>query len=152
YACWRLREQSEGDGEEPNGEPGLFGDIPAPSERGSPATDYDRMAKTIRDWPADQLLDVRRPEIRTAIQRMARVPIEVYFVERFVQLAKPGGIIAVIVPESIMASEQLGPLRTWVMERVQLLAVVALPQKVFTGVGAKAKTGILFARRLTKAE
>ncbi|MGH7137822.1 MAG: N-6 DNA methylase [Pirellulales bacterium] len=83
---------------------------------------------------------------------MAATAIEVFFVERFVQLAKPGGIIAVIVPESILASDRLCLLRSWLMEQVVLLAVATLPQKVFSGVGANARTGILFARRHTLAE
>jgi hypothetical protein len=36
------------------------------------------------------------------------------------------------------------------MERMDILATVSLPQKVFTGVGANAKTTILFARRLRR--
>ena len=69
------------------------------------------------------------------------------FTERFVRLAKPGGLIAVIVPDSIVASDRLGPLRIWLMGRMELLATVGLPQKVFKGVGANAKTTIVFARR-----
>ena len=65
------------------------------------------------------------------------------------RLAKPGGLIAVIVPESIVASDRLGPFRIWLLGRMDLLASVSLPQKVFTGVGANAKTSIVFARRRT---
>lgn len=64
------------------------------------------------------------------------------------RLAKPGGLIAFIVPDSIVASDSLGPLRTWMIARMDLLAVVGLPQKVFTGVGANAKTSIVFGRKL----
>src|SRR5207253_10849784 len=138
--------------EDDTDQPSLFGDLSFPAERGLQATDYDRMAEALRDWPADKLLDVRRPEVRSTIQRLASTAIEVYFVERFVQLARPGGMIAMIVPESILASDELGPLRIWLLEHVRLFAVVTLPQKVFTGVGANAKTGILFARRFTAPE
>src|SRR5262249_11968791 len=100
----------------------------------------------------NKLLDTGRPAIRNAIRRMAGTAIEVFFMERFVQLTKPGGLIAVIVPESILASDQLAALRRWLLQEIQLLAVVGLPQKVFTGVGAKAKTGIIFARRYTLEE
>lgn len=53
-----------------------------------------------------------------------------------------------IVPESIVASDRLGLFRIWLLGRMDLLASVSLPQKVFTGVGANAKTSIVFARRL----
>jgi type I restriction-modification system DNA methylase subunit len=83
---------------------------------------------------------------------MAATAVEVYFVERFVRLAKPGGWIAMIVPESILSSDQLSPLRQWVLTQARMYAVIGLPQKVFTGVGANARTGIVFLRRLTAAE
>ena len=57
-----------------------------------------------------------------------------------------------IVPESILASDRLTLFRALLMEHVVLLAVVGLPQKVFTGVGANARTGIFFGRRYTTAD
>src|SRR5438093_7794816 len=71
------------------------------------------------------------------------------FTERFVRLAKPGGLIGVIVPESIVASDRLAPFRIWLLGKMDLLASVSLPQKTFTGVGANAKTSIVFGRRRT---
>ena len=152
YECWRRRSEQEEEELEEEEQRGLFADLDLRPEKNPQAADYDRLARMVSDWPANQLLDVSRSEVRETIRRLAGIAIEVYFVERFVQLAKPGGMIAVIVPESILASDQVAPLRKWLFHQVRLLAVVSLPQKVFTGVGAKAKTGILFARRLTRAE
>ena len=89
-----------------------------------------------------------RTEVRDALRRLASTAIEVFFTERFLRLARPGGLIAVIVPESILASDRVGPLRKWLTGEMDLLAVVSLPHKVFTGVGANAKTSIIFAQRL----
>ena len=85
--------------------------------------------------------------MRDAIRRLAGTAIKVVFTERFVRLAKPGGLIALIVPESIVASDRLGAFRIWLLGKMDLLASVSLPQKIFTGVGANAKTSIIFARR-----
>jgi predicted RNA methylase len=154
YVCWRLRpppgceDWAEADG----GPTALFDRSSLAPNGDARDSAHDRAARSIAEWPADRPLDVRRADVRSAIQRMASIPIEVYFVERFVHLAKPGGAIAMIIPENILASDQLAPLRTWLMEQAQLLAIVSLPQKVFTGVGANAKTGIVFAYRFTKAE
>jgi len=154
YSCWRLNATPDG-GEEPDDESGnsstdLFGGL-ALNDRPRPtASDLERTALLITRWPADRLLDVSRPEIRDVIERLASTAIEVFFTERFLRLAKPGGLIAVIVPESIVASDRMSPLRHWLMEQMNLLAGVSLPQKVFTGVGANAKTTILFARRLRR--
>jgi hypothetical protein len=154
--CWRLRDATD-DGLEAAIEPsdgarGLFAELDLSTDRNLRATDYQSMAERIAQWPSGRPLDVSQPAVRNAVRRMAATAIEVYFVERFVQLARPGGMIAAIVPESILASDQLGPFRLRLMESMQLLAVVGLPQKVFTGVGANARTGIIFSRRYTAAE
>lgn len=154
YACWRLREAGDeqdcmlGDGDAGS----LFAELDLPVNRAARPDDYEAMAAFVEEWSAGRPLDVSQSALKSAVRRMAATAIEVFFMERFVQLAKPGGVIAVIVPESILASDRLGPLRWWLMERVVLLAVATLPQKVFSGVGANARTGILFARRHTTAE
>ncbi len=156
YMCWRLREESEeviDAGLANNGiGTGLFADLDLSGDRPVRASDYERMFQAVAAWPADLPLDIRQPEVRDTLRRLASTTNEVFFTERFAQLAKPGGMVAVIVPESILASDQLAPLRSWLMQEIQLLAVVSLPQNVFTGVGAKAKTGIVFARRYAAEE
>lgn len=150
YACWRLNITAE-DEEAPAAESksqDLFAEFDFSDHRRPVASDYERMAKFIAGWGADQPLDASKSEVRDTIRRLASTSIEVYFTERFIQLAKPGGLIAVIVPQSIVASDQLAPLRAWLLEHIELLAVVGLPRKVFTGAGANANTSIIFARRL----
>jgi hypothetical protein len=152
YLCWRLRDDSddaiESGSNNINGS--LFAELDSVSQARS--SSFEAMVQEIAECPSKQLLDTRRPAVRNAIRRMASTAIEVFFTERFVQLAKPGGMIAVIVPESVLASDQLTPFRMWLMREIQLLAVIGLPQRVFSGVGAKAKTGIILARRYTDAE
>ena len=55
---------------------------------------------------------------------------------RFLRLTKPGGLIGVIVPESIVAGNRLAPLRLWLTGRMDVCTSTKLPQKVFSGVGA----------------
>jgi hypothetical protein len=150
YACWQLNITTE-DEQTPAPESkaeDLFVGFDFSDQRRPVASDYERMAKFIAGWAADQPLDTSKPEVRDTIRRLASTSIEVFFTERFLQLAKPGGLIAVIVPQSIVASDQLAPLRAWLLQQIELLAVVGLPRKVFTGVGANANTSIIFARRL----
>jgi type I restriction-modification system DNA methylase subunit len=152
YLCWRLRVDSDDPVEStgPNMNGSLFAEFDSSSQ--SRPSNIESMVREIADCPSNQLLDAAWPAVRNAIRRMASTAIEVFFTERFVQLAKPGGMIAVIVPESVLASDQLTPFRIWLMREIQLLAVIGLPQHVFSGIGAKAKTGILIARRYTPSE
>ncbi|HXR05170.1 MAG TPA: N-6 DNA methylase [Verrucomicrobiae bacterium] len=151
YSCWRLETESEPDEaaeEKSESAPVELFTASALFDRRRPtASDYERAAQLIAHWPADRPLDTSRLEVRDAIRRLAGTAIEVVFTERFVRLAKPGGLIAIIVPESIVASDRLGAFRIWLLGKMDLLASVSLPQKIFTGVGANANTSIIFARR-----
>ncbi len=152
YSCWRLGagpdEDNQAEAETESAPAELFAAAAIFDRRRPTQSDYERAAHLIAHWPPDRPLDTSRSEVRDTIRRLASTAIEVIFTERFVRLAKPGGLIAIIVPESIVASDRLGPFRLWLLGRMDLLASVSLPQKVFTGVGANAKTTILFARRL----
>lgn len=158
YSCWRLDAElepaleAEADDEvQAEAAPGeLFSAGELNDRRRPTASDFEQAARLLGQWPPNRPLDVARPEIRDTIRRLASTAIEVMFTERFVRLTRPGGLIALIVPESIVASDRLGPLRMWLLGRMDLLASISLPQKVFTGVGANAKTSIIFARRLTQ--
>jgi hypothetical protein len=152
YSCWRLEPEPEEEAtDEAEDAPTELFAASALCDRARPtAGDLERAAQLIGHWPPNRPLDTSRPEIRDTIRRIASAAIEVMFTERFVRLAKPGELIALVVPESIVASDRLGPFRIWLLGRMDLLASISLPQKAFTGVGANARTSILFARRLAQ--
>lgn len=99
----------------------------------------------------EKLIQKRKP-LQDWIRRVASFPIEVLFVERFIRLAKPGGFIAVIVPDGILANYQLQFLRDWIEGKARWLAIVSLPRETFKASGITAKTSILFLRKLLPDE
>jgi hypothetical protein len=147
YACWRLTKETENTGAEIGAGAADEWFARAGDKHGNGADEFSQAAEMVAAWPRNRWLDPKRPETRRLLRRLASTPIEVFFMERFLRLTKPGGLIAVIVPKSIVASDQLGPLRTWRLTEMDLLAVVSLPQKVFVGVGANARTSVVSARR-----
>jgi hypothetical protein len=151
YSCWRLGEGADDDevteAASERAPTELFAASALLDRRCPTQSDFERAAHLIANWPLNRPLDFARPELRDTVRRLASIAIEVVFTERFVRLAKPGGLIAIIVPESIVASDRLGAFRIWLLGRMDLLASISLPQKVFTGVGANAKTTIVFAQR-----
>ncbi|MFH0931332.1 MAG: N-6 DNA methylase [Candidatus Zixiibacteriota bacterium] len=86
------------------------------------------------------------------IKKLMTFPIEILFTERFLQLAKPGGLIAIILPDGIYANAQTQYFRDWLLQRGSPLAIVSLPRKVFTSTGANAKTTILFMKKRIPGE
>jgi len=82
-----------------------------------------------------------------AKQRIKSFSIEILFLERFIQLAKPDGWIAIIIPDGILTNSNSHYVREFVSEKARVEAVVSLPRDAFKNVGTSAKTSILFLQK-----
>lgn len=82
-----------------------------------------------------------------AKQRIKSFAIEILFLERFIQLAKPGGWIAIIIPDGILTNSNSHYVREFVSEKARVEAIVSLPRDAFKNVGTTAKTSILFLQK-----
>lgn len=72
--------------------------------------------------------------------------IEVLFLERFISLARDGGVIGIILPDGIFLNTVYKKLREFILDRCKVLAVVSLPRAIFNGSkSTTSKTSILFA-------
>ena len=74
-------------------------------------------------------------------------PIEILFLERFWQLARPGGFVAIIIPDGILANARLAYVREWLTARASIKKVVSLPQHTFQRHGASSKASILVFKK-----
>ena len=97
---------------------------------------------------ASRLKELSKEELR----KLVAFPIEVLFLERFVQFAKPGGLIGIIIPDGILANINLRYIQEWLFEKTQVLAIISLPRETFKYIGTTAKTSILFLRKLREGE
>jgi hypothetical protein len=86
------------------------------------------------------------------LKKIIGCPIELLFTERFLQLAKPSGYIAIILPDGVFSNATLQYFRNWLLTQAQILAILSLPRSVFTYAGANAKTSILFMRKYDKSK
>lgn len=71
--------------------------------------------------------------------------VEVLFLERFVQLVRPSGLVRTILPTNIFANTNLQYVRDFILENLWVEAVVSLPRHTFGGTSAK--TVILFGQK-----
>jgi len=85
-------------------------------------------------------------------ERLTKFPIEILFLDRFIQLAKPGGWIAIIIPDGILTNSNSHYVREFLSERTKIEAIISLPRETFKNVGTNAKTSILFLRKLKEKE
>lgn len=77
---------------------------------------------------------------------------EVLFIERCLNLLKPGGRMGIVLPEGVMDGRKLHEVRHYVESRAKILFIVSLPQEVFMKSGASIKPSILFLRKFTVEE
>jgi len=63
--------------------------------------------------------------------KKSRIERDVLFVERCVQLLRPGGRMAIVLPHNKFAAESFGFLREWLLRKARILAVVGLGRNTF---------------------
>jgi len=85
-------------------------------------------------------------------QKIKSFPIEILFLERFIQLAKPGGMVAVIIPDGILTNSNADYVREFISKRTKIEAIISLPRNTFKDAGTNAKTSVLFLRKLKESE
>jgi SAM-dependent methyltransferase len=56
---------------------------------------------------------------------------EIAHLERFLALAKPGGTVAIILPDGIFANAQMSPIRQYLANKTKIEVVVGLPRGIF---------------------
>lgn len=72
---------------------------------------------------------------------------EVLFIEQCYNFLKPGGYMAIIVPDGILTNSSLHYVRDQIEEWFRIVAIVSLPQAAFTNTGATVKSSVLFLRK-----
>ena len=86
------------------------------------------------------------------VKKLRNFPIEILFINRFIQLAHPGGWIAIIIPDGILTNSNSHYVREFISERARVEAIVSLPRNAFKNVGTTAKTSILFLQKYKDQE
>jgi type I restriction enzyme M protein len=81
-----------------------------------------------------------------------KVKTEILFIERCLELLKPGGRLGIVLPEGIFNNPSLAYVREYCEDRAFIRAVVSLPQDTFTSSGASVKASLLFVQKFTEAE
>ncbi len=79
------------------------------------------------------------------------MPPEQLFIERCLQFLKPGGRLAIVLPDSILSNPGLVFIRRWILKRARIIASVDLPQVTFepyTGT----QTSVLLLQKKTETE
>lgn len=115
-----------------------------------------RNENTIDDRIASLALDSGSTSTYVPRDELARLaeglPIEILFVERFIQLVRPGGWVVAIIPDGILSNSNSHYVRNFIADKAKVEAIISLPRETFRQAGTSAKTSVLFLRKLNENE
>ena len=104
-------------------------------------------------WDTDETgkLSIRRDKNGEPVLQISQPP-EILFIERCVQLLKPGtGKMAMVIPNGILNNPSLEYVRSWLLLNAQLIAVVDMQRDLFQPKN-DTKTSMVLIRRFSKEE
>lgn len=106
---------------------------------------YDNALKQVNDHIDQPILDLFQ------IGKFSGLT-EVLFMERCLNLLKPGGRMGIVLPEGVLNNTNLQKVRDFVESKAKILLIVSIPQDVFMAAGATVKPSLLFFKKFTEDE
>lgn len=76
---------------------------------------------------------------------------QVLFIERCLELLKPNGKVALVLPDGVLGNDSLTYLREWILDKAQILAAIDIPIETFMPY-TSTKTSIVILRKLEEGE
>lgn len=80
------------------------------------------------------------------------LPLEVLGLERCFQFLRPGGRLAIVLPDGILKNKNARFVRKWVEQIAEIKAIFSLPEEAFNAYGAMVKTSLCIFRKLDTGE
>ncbi|MBE0573605.1 N-6 DNA methylase [Candidatus Dojkabacteria bacterium] len=106
---------------------------------------YTNALKQVNDNIGVSLLDLYETGSMSALT-------EVLFIERCLNLLKPGGRMGIVLPEGVLNNTNLQKIRDFVESKAKIILITSIPQDVFIASGAMVKPSLLFFKKFTEEE
>ena len=107
--------------------------------------EYLTALRQVNDHIGESLLD------QFGVGKMSGLT-EVLFIDRCLNLLKPGGRLGIVLPEGVLNNSNLQNVRDYFEGRAKILLIVSIPQDVFMAAGATVKPSLMFFKRFTEEE
>jgi type I restriction enzyme M protein len=122
------------------------------NEYGDLYREAQNRVKAALNQPIAKLFELPKRAEKKGKTEYGKIKTEVLFVERCLDLLKPGGRLGIVLPEGIFNNPSLAYVREFTENRAFLRAVVSLPQETFISSGASVKCSLLFLQKFTEEE
>ena len=121
-------------------------------EFGSSYSSAHSRTKSAINEPIASLYELPKKREQNGKVIYGKVKTEVLFIERCLNLLKPGGRLGIVLPEGIYNNPSMVYVREFTEGRAFMRAVVSLPQEAFYSSGASVKCSLLFLQKFTEEE
>lgn len=88
---------------------------------------------------------------KTSTLQSGQAP-DILFIERCIELLKEGGKLGIVLPDGDLENPSLKYVRTYILDKCKLIAVIKLPDQAFVPFGTGVKASILFLEKRKKKE
>jgi type I restriction enzyme M protein len=116
---------------------------------GTPYKEALARVRAAKDKPIASLFELPKAKGNSTL---GKIKTELLFIERCLDLLKPGGRLGIVLPESVFNNPSLAYVREFCENRAFIRAVVSLPQDTFVSSGASVKASLLFMQKFTEKE
>ncbi|MGV0966985.1 N-6 DNA methylase [Empedobacter falsenii] len=106
---------------------------------------YDQALKQVND-------NIGKPLLNLYDTGKMSTLTEVLFIERNLNLLKPGGRMGIVLPEGVLNNTNLQKVRDYVEGKAKIILITSIPQDVFIASGATVKPSLLFFKKFTEDE
>lgn len=80
------------------------------------------------------------------------LPLEILGLERCFQFLKPGGKLAIVLPDGLLKNKSSLFVRDWIKNVARIKAVISLPEEAFSPYGATVKTSLCVFQKYLESE
>lgn len=88
-----------------------------------------------------------KQHIPEALTDLGQIPAELFGLEVCVAALKPGGTLAIVLPQSILTNRRWAAFRAHILSQLQLHATISLPGETFSPFRGVATACVLFGRK-----
>lgn len=121
-------------------------------EFGSLYREAQARVRAARGKPIASLFELPKRGNGDGKGKLGKVKTEILFIERCLELLKPGGRMGIVLPEGVFNNPSLAYVREFCEDRAFIKAVVSLPQDTFVSSGASVKASLLFMWKFSEKE
>ena len=132
-------------------------DVPSEEEKkffeGMFGQEYvEKVYEPMMAYAATAYKDGTRGKKLRELYQITNSSTEILFIERSINLLKPGAVAGIVLPEGVLDNSALEKVRQFIESKARILNITSIPADVFLSSGANIKPSLLFIKKYDEGE